>query len=213
MLFKKRSLWGPAQLPFLRQISSSHLGEHPLFLPPAETWSSQPRLSLLARTTGEGHLRSQSNQPGLSGQHPTEANFMLGFLTPSDTVTLKMVENCQVQPQLWAVRLHSSRVFISQRCPDVARLPQGPPMCAEKRKKLSLDKTQWGHFDSVTSPIPQTEAGMKLHLFLLLFYFMEVTAFAETRLDLQISHVKWHNCPPNTPVCTGWAPAFTTWMR
>lgn len=51
------------------------------------------------------------------------------------------MENCQVKPKLQTVRLHSSRVFISQRCPNVAIMPQGPPKRTESMKKLSLDKT------------------------------------------------------------------------
>lgn len=41
---------------------------------------------------------------------------------------------------------------------------------------------------------------------------MEVTAFAEKWVNLQIRHIKWHNCPLNTQVCAGWAPAFNAWI-
>lgn len=63
------------------------------------------------------------------------------FLTPVDMVKLKMVENRLLKPQPQTVHWHSSRVFIPQRCPDVAVSPQGPPQRTERTKKLSLDKT------------------------------------------------------------------------
>ena len=94
-----------------------------------------------------------------------EDSFTLVFLTPMDMAKLKMVENHLLKPQLQTVCLHSSKGFVSQRCPDVAILPQGHPQCTERMKKLSLVKTQWGRFDSVTSPIPQPEAGIIWHLF------------------------------------------------
>lgn len=142
------------QLFFLRQISNSHLGEHPLFPSPTATCSKNPPE---ARTGREGHLRSQSSECGLSWQHPLEDGLTWVFLMPEDTAKLKTVGNRLLTPSS-SQRVRTAAGFSSPRAVLSGHNAPGTPQGTEGMKKCSLSKTYWtkpkrGRFDYVTSPM------------------------------------------------------------
>lgn len=106
---KKEKPLKARQLPFLRQISSSHLGQHSFFILPIQTWSSQPSL---CKNNSRGTSPQPEQQLWPKWAASCGEQLHMDFLTPSGMVTLKTMENCQVRPQLRAVCLHSRRVSV-----------------------------------------------------------------------------------------------------
>lgn len=208
VLFKNRKLFeGQCSCPFSGTSPSSCQGEHPLFLFLIKTKSREPTL---CKVTGERCL-----QWGLWAwprQQPLKDSFTQVFLTPVDMTKLKIVENCLLKTLLQTVCLNSSRVLVPQHCPDVALSPQGPQRALKGWRNCFSTKPSAVVLAVLHYSRNKTTTFLLLFCFVL-FYFMEVTAFAEKWLNLQISQVKWYNCPLNILVCTGWAPTFTAWMR
>lgn len=167
---KRETLWRPMQLPFLRHIS------------PFMSGRASPLLPAYQYRAGSSPSARQRNS-AVRALSMAWAGFTQVFLTPVDMIKLKMMENCQLKTPFQTVCLITVGF-----CPMV--LSWCGPVTPGMPKGFLTNPVQlfWQRYI-----IPELKWQLFFYCFIL-FYFMEVTAFAEKQQNLQMSQVKLHNC-------------------